>query len=479
MGRRHRYDAVIVGSGPNGLTAAIVLQKAGLSTQVIEGKSTIGGGTRSAELTRPGFIHDICSAVHPLAAASEVFRQMPLDQFGLEWVQPNFALAHPFDDGDAASISNSLSETAAHLGEDADAYHNLFAPLAANWSSVSRDLLGPVRLPQSPLASAAFGIRAIRSAHSLAVRTFQTSPARALFAGMAAHSFLPLNAPGTAAFGLVLGTLAHVEGWPFARGGSQRIADALAGYYRSLGGEIQTDYLVKSLRGIPPSRAILFDLTPRQLLTICGDQFSSSYRRSLERYRYGSGVFKVDWALSEPVPFQNPQCRKAGTVHLGGTLEEIAAAEAAVTKGFHPDQPFVIFAQPTIRDPARAPAGGHTAWAYCHVPADSTVNRTEEIEAQIERFAPGFRDVILDRHTFNAVEMETYNPNYVGGDINGGAHTLSQMFTRPAPRACPYSTSLPHVFLCSASTPPGGGVHGLCGSFAAQAALQRVFGIRQ
>jgi phytoene dehydrogenase-like protein len=473
MPRHQSYDAVVVGAGPNGLAAAITLAQAGLSVLVLEAAETIGGGTRSAELTLPGFIHDVCSAVHPLGAGSPFFRTLPLTEHGLEWIHPPAPLAHPFDDGTAAVLERSVEVTGKTLGPDAAAYRKLMAPLVADWDKLAVDLLGPLRLPpRHPLALARFGWHAIRSAHGLAERLFEDERARALFGGMAAHSMIPLDQPPTAAFGLVIGILGHAVGWPLPRGGSQHIADALACYLRSLGGEVVTGVRVQSLDELPSARAVLCDVTPRQLLRIAGQRLPTGYRRKLAGYRYGPGVFKVDWALDGPIPWQAIECTRAGTLHLGGTLEEMAAAERVVWRGEHPEKPYVLVVQPSLFDPTRAPEGKHTAWAYCHVPHGSTFDMMERIEAQIERFAPGFRDAILARSVKSAAEMEQYNPNYIGGDINGGIQDLGQLFTRPVFRLVPYSTPLKGLYICSSSTPPGGGVHGMCGYFAARAALR-------
>jgi phytoene dehydrogenase-like protein len=466
------YDAVVVGAGPNGLASAITLARAGRSVLVLEGQQTIGGGTRSDELTLPGFVHDVCSAIHPLGVASPFFRDLPLAQYGLEWVFPPAAVAHPFDDGSAAILERSVDATGESLGRDAAAYRRLMGPLLADWEGLASDLLGPLPVPpRHPLAMARFGLKAVRSARGLAESAFEGDRARALFAGLAAHSILPLERPVSAAFGLVLGTVAHAVGWPMARGGSGQIADALAAHLRSLGGEIVTGRCVESLDQLPPAGAILLDVTPRQLLQIAGDRLPTRYRRALGRFRYGPGVFKLDWALDGPIPWKAPACSRAGTVHLGGTLPEIAASEQAVWRGDLSERPYVIVVQQTLFDPTRAPEGKHTGWAYCHVPNGSTIDMTERIEAQLERFAPGFRDLILARSVMSPTALERHDPNYIGGDINGGVQDLGQLFTRPVARINPYTTPVRGLYLCSSSTPPGGGVHGMCGYFAAQAAL--------
>jgi phytoene dehydrogenase-like protein len=467
-------DAIVVGSGPNGLAAAITLAQAGRSVCVYEARDTVGGGLRSAELTLPGFIHDVCSAIHPLGAGSPFFRKLPLAGHGLEWIDPPLALAHPFDDGTAATLERSIEATGASLDQDKIAYQKLMAPFVADWDKLAHEFLGPLRLPRHPLAMARFGLKALRSAKGLAHSTFSGDRARAFFAGLAAHAIMPLEKMPTAAFGLILGILGHTIGWPLPRGGSQKIADALADYLRSLGGEIITGRRIERVDELPPARAILFDVTPRQLLCIAGDQLPAGYRRQLERYRYGMGVFKVDWALDGPVPWQAGECLRAGTVHLGGTMAEIAAAEQAVWRGKHPDRPYVLVTQQSLFDPTRAPAGKQTLWAYCHVPHASTVDMTAQIENQLERFAPGFRDRILARNVISTTELQAYNANYIGGDINGGVQDLWQLFTRPVVRLVPYSTPNKRIFLCSSSTPPGGGVHGMCGYFAAQAALRSI-----
>ena len=469
------YDAVIIGSGPNGLAAGITLAQAGKRVLILEAKESIGGGTRSAELTLPGFVHDICSALHPLGVASPFFRDLPLAQYGLEWIFPPASLAHPLDDGTAVLLEGTVAETAANLGPDAAAYRRLMGPLVDGWQGLLDDVLGPLRFPAHPLRMARFGVMALLPAATLARMAFRGERARAVFAGMAAHAMIPLTQPATAAFGLIMGLVGHAVGWPMARGGSQRIADALGAHFQSLGGEIVTGRAVRSMADLPEARATLFDTSPRGMVQIAGDRLPAGYRDALSRFRYGPGVFKVDYALDAPIPWRAKECLRAGTVHVGGTLEEITEGEAAVWRGEHPERPYVLLAQQSLFDATRAPEGKHTAWAYCHVPHGSTEDMTDRIEAQLERFAPGFRERILARHTYTAVEMEAYNPNYVGGDINAGVQDLRQFFTRPVARVNPYTTPVRDLFLCSSSTPPGGGVHGLCGMYAARAALQRAW----
>ncbi|GIV64261.1 MAG: FAD-dependent oxidoreductase [Bellilinea sp.] len=471
----NRWDAVIVGSGPNGLAAAINLAQNGLKVMVIEAAEEIGGGLRSAELTLPGFIHDPCATVHALAVNSPFFSSLPLTTYGLRWVYAPFSVAHPLDDGHALTISRSIEETAAGLGQDATAYRRLMTPLVRSAGQLLSDFLGPLPLPpRHPLAAARFAPLALLPAAWLARLAFRSLPARALFAGMAAHAILPLEFPATAAFGLVLHLLAHTSGFPLAQGGSAQLAHALAQHLRRLGGEIHTRWQVNRLDELPPARLIFLDLTPREVMRITGDRLPVHYCRSLSRYRYGPGVFKVDWALDSPIPWRAENARRALTVHVGGTLEEIAAAERSVWHAQNPARPFVILVQPTPFDPHRAPPGKHIAWAYAHVPHGSREDYLPLIEDQIERFAPGFRQRILARHTFTAAQMQAYNPNYVGGDINSGAQTLTQLFTRPVLRLNPYRTPLKGVYLCSASTPPGGGVHGMAGFHAARAALKEL-----
>ena len=471
MSRRQSYDAVIVGAGPNGLAAAIVFAQTGRSVLVLEAQHTIGGGARSAELTLPGFVHDPCSAVHPMAVATPFFRSLPLAQHGLRWIEPPACMAHPFDDGPPAMLRTSIDATGATLGADALAYDRLVRPFVEQWEALSSDALAPVHIPRHPLLLGRFGLSALRSARSLAERRFRGEKGRGLFAGIAAHSIMPLTHTATASIGLVLGIVAHRTGWPIPAGGSQRIADALASYLRALGGEIETDAPVTSLRDIPSAKSILLDVSPRGAVAIAGDRFSTSYRRALENFKPGSGACKVDWALSAPVPWRDRACADAGTIHLGNTLGEIAESEDAPFHGRHAEKPFVLAAQPSLFDPTRAPAGRHTLWGYCHVPTGSDVDMSDRIERQIERFAPGFRDCILERRVTRASEMHVDDANLWGGDIGGGENSLRQLFFRPALRRVPYATSVKGLYLCSASTPPGAGVHGLCGMFAARAAL--------
>lgn len=477
MARSYQYDAVVIGSGPNGLAAAITLARAGHSVIVYEAKETIGGGSRSMELTLPGFVHDVCSAIHPLGIASTFFRTLPLDRYGLEWIQPSAPLAHPLDDGTAVMLERSIEETAAGLGRDADAYRRLMMPLAAHWDVIASAFLGPLRiapLVRHPFSLAHFGLKAIRSACGLTEHTFREARARAMLGGISAHWMLPLEQMPSAAPAMVLGALGHTVGWPIPKGGSQRIADAMAAYLRSMGGEIVTGVEIKSLEMLPASQVVLCDVTPRQLLGIAGSRIPHGYQRRLQRYRYGPGVFKLDLALDGPIPWMAAECSRAGTVHVGGTLVEIAAGEAAVWRGEHPERPFVLLAQQSLFDPTRAPAGKHTVWAYCHVPPGSSFDMTERVERQIERFAPGFRDRILARHSFTATQLHDYNPNYIGGDINGGVQDLWQLFTRPTIQVNPYATPVEGLYLCSSSTPPGGGLHGLCGYFAARSAMKNM-----
>jgi phytoene dehydrogenase-like protein len=470
------YDAVVLGSGPNGLAAAITLARAGCSVLVCEANSTIGGGARSAELTLPGFLHDVCSAVHPLAAGSPFFKTLPLEKHGLTWIQPEIPLAHPLDDDLAACLHRDVDLTSEQLPGDSCAYRRLMKPLARNWEKLANEFLQPMlHLPRHPIALARFGIPAICPTTFLAKSLFRHEPARALFAGIAAHSFLPLEAPISSAFALVLGLAGHAVGWPIPRGGSQRIANALAAYLDELGGKIEVNRRADNLNDLPKSRAILLDVSAWQFLRIAGQRLPSRYRRRLESFRHAPGIFKIDYALNGPIPWKAEACRRAGTIHLGGSIDEIAAAERDVSHGKISERPFVLVAQQSLFDETRAPHGQHTLWAYCHVPFDCKIDMSERIESQIERFAPGFRDCIVARHKMSAADLEKSNPNLAGGDINGGAANLTQLIARPILSPTPYRTPLPGVYLCSASTPPGGGVHGMCGYHAARLALREIF----
>lgn len=470
------HDAVIVGAGPNGFAAGIVLAQAGLSVRILEAKESIGGGARTEALTLTGFHHDVCSAIHPMAVVSPFFRTLPLAEHGLQWAFSPSAIAHPLDDGTAATLEQSLDETAAGLGADADSYRRLMEPFVRNNRVVFEEILRPIRpIPRHPLVMARFGLAGLRSASSLAER-FCGDRARGLFGGCAAHSFLPLEAAGSASFGIVLALAAHATGWPAAKGGSITIIRALDSLFRSLGGDVETSHPVRSLRDVPSSRVVLFDVTPRQLAAIAGEALPRGYVKRLRRFRYGPGVFKVDWALAGPIPWTAEACHRAATVHVGGTFEEIAEHERLIWRGLASDKPFVLVAQQSMFDDTRAPAGQHTGWAYCHVPHGSTQDMTDAIECQIERFAPGFKKIILARHTMNTEQYEHHDANLVGGDIAGGANLLTQFLTRPFAKFDPYSTPNPRLFLCSSSTPPGGGVHGMCGYWGARSALRHRFG---
>ncbi len=466
-------DAVVIGSGPNGLAAAVRVAQSGASVLVLEANDEIGGGARTAELTLPGFQHDVCSAAHPMGILSPWFRSLPLSEHGLRWIKPPVSVAHPLDDQPAVILRRSLEETAAELGDDAAAYRRLVAPFLKDPHGLLRDALAPLGLPRHPLLMLRFGLRGMRSAVGLA-RRFRGERARALLAGCAAHSILPLERAFTGALGLMFLFTGHVEEWPVAEGGSKAITHSLASLLRSLGGRIETGVTVRSLADLPAARVYLFDTSPAQLASIAEPVLPARYVRRLRRYRYGPGTFKLDWALDGSIPWKDPRCLEASTVHIGGPLEEVAAAEAAVWRGEHPERPFVLLCQQSEFDRTRAPAGKQTGYAYCHVPAGSTVDLTEIMERQIERFAPGFRERILARHVTTTADLERGNLNYVGGAITGGVADVYQLFTRPVARLNPYTTPNRRLFICSASTPPGGGVHGMCGYHAAGAAMRRI-----
>lgn len=468
-------DVIVVGAGPNGLAAAVALGRGGHRVTVLEAADRIGGGTRTEPLTLPGFHHDVCSAVHPMGAGSPFFRQLPLADHGLEWLHPPVLLAHPFDDGTAAVLRRSTAETAATLGPDGSAYRRLIEPFVRRFHVLMEQALAPpLRLPRRPLLMARLGLLGLRSALGLAQRRFEGERARAFFLGIAAHALLPLDRSPTAAFGIMLAAAGHGAGWPVARGGSRAITGALAELVREQGGRIETGSPVRNVDELPRADAVLLDLTPRQVVAVAGHRLPGRYRRRLERYRYGPGVFKVDWALSEPIPWTAPDARRAGTLHLGGDGDAIARSADAAAAGRHHDDPFVLLAQPSLFDPSRAPEGRHTAWAYCHVPHGSSANMTDAVERQVERFAPGFRDTILGRHTMNTRDLEAHDANLVGGDINAGIQDLRQFLFRPVPRRDPYATPVKGLYICSASTPPGGGVHGMCGYHAARSALRQL-----
>ena len=470
------HDAVVVGAGPNGLAAAIELARSGRSVHVLEAQERPGGGLRSEPLTLPGFLHDVCSSVHPLGTASPFFRSLPLRELGVEWVHAPAPLAHPLDDGTAGVVERSVEETAAGLGPDAGPWRRLFGPLVREGEALLEEVLGPVvHVPRYPVTLARFGLRALLPVTVLA-RGFRTERAWALLAGMAAHAILPLDRPPTGGVALVFGVLAQRVGWPFVRGGSERLAEALAAHLESLGGTVSTGARVRSADDLPPARATLLGLTPRQVAAIAEDRLPPRFVEGLRRFRYGPGVFKMDWALDGPIPWTAEECRRAGTVHVGGPLDEVAQAERAAWDGRVPERPFLVLAQATPWDPTRAPEGRHTAWAYCHVPNGSRVDMTDRIEEQVERFAPGFRERILARSAMSPADLERHDENYVGGDIAGGAQVLWQVVARPRPRLDPYTTPTDGLYLCSASTPPGGGVHGMCGLHAARSALRRTFG---
>ena len=470
-----KYDVIVIGAGPNGLSAAIEVAQAGFSVCLLEANEKIGGGVRTEELTLPGFFHDVCSAIHPMAILSPFFQRLHLKRRGLQWIFPPAAAAHPLPNGSVAILYKDINRTLENLGNDADPWRKIFAPFTRSPFSFFSQILQPIRIPRKPFLMFRFGQLALRSCINLIESNFSHPQARALFAGCAGHSSMSLHLRGSASFGLALAIAGHAVGWPLPAGGSQTIADALAACLQSLGGEIQKGHRVNTMRDLPEANCYIFDVTPRQLLKIAEEDLPPRYKRRLSSFRYGPGVFKIDWALGAPIPWKNQDCLQAATVHIGGTMEEIAQAEAEVWENHHPDNPFVLLAQQSLFDATRAPAGKHTAWGYCHVPNGSNVDMTERIERQIERFAPGFRDVILSRHTMTTMQMEAHNANLVGGDIAGGANNLRQFLARPVLRWNPYTTPNPKIFICSSSTPPGGGVHGMSGYLAARTALRKVF----
>jgi len=467
-----KYDAVVVGSGPNGLTAAILLLQRGFSVVVVEGQDTAGGGARSAELTLPGYVHDVCSAVHPMGYGSPIFRTLPLEKHGLEWIHPGAPYAHPFESGEAVVVHRSIEETAAQMGIDQGDYVRFMKGLVpGDWDQICEMILAPYKALGHPVPLTRFGLACIQPAKTLVDFTFRGQLAKGTFGGVAAHSALKLTDIASASFGVVLGLAAHAVGWPIPRGGSQSITNALLSYMVSLGGELVLSAPVSSLGDLPDYRLLFFDLTPRQLLKILDGKIPTHYKNQLQSYKYGPAAYKLDYALKGPIPWTAKGCRQAGTVHLGGTFAEIAAAEDGNWHGVHSERPYMLLAQPSLFDDTRAPKGMHTAWTYCHMPNGSRVDMTEYMENQIERFAPGFRDLVVARTVTTPQQMEQKNNNYVGGDINGGALTIEQLFTRPVLRANPYATPIDGVYLCSSSTPPGGAVHGMCGYYAVQVAL--------
>lgn len=470
-----KYDAIVIGSGSNGISAAIRLQQKGLKTAIYEQASTPGGATRTRELTLPGFRHDVGSAILPMGLASPFLGQLPLKEHGLEWIYPEIAYAHPFSDGTAYGCYQDLYKTAAQLGEDEKSYLKIFEPLVKNWQQLDNDLLGPLGLPTHPMKFMKFGLKALPSSRLLVNHYFKNEKSRIFFYGSAAHSTLPLTSIASASFGLVLTTTAHKYNWPFPKGGAGKFTEALLSYYHSIGGDLHLNTMVENVQDLPNAYAYLFDLTPKQLLSIKGTNFSSLYRKRMGSYRYGAGVFKIDWALKEPIPFTSEKCRKAATIHLGFSQKEIENSEKEINRKNITDRPYVLVAQHTPFDSSRAPEGQHTAWAYCHVPNGNTADFTEAIENQLERAAPGFKETILARSTMNTDQLQQFNPNLVGGDINGGKQDILQLFNRPITKLDPYSTPDPRVYICSSSTPPGGGVHGMCGFHAANSVLKDHF----
>ena len=472
MSAAYEYDAIVVGAGPNGLAAAIRIVQGGFSTLLLERSTEVGGACKTEELTLPGFRHDIGSGVHPLALGSPFFSSLPLEKYGLAWCQPEVPLAHPINQTEIATLRRSISETGISLGRDAKAYQRLFEPIVSRWQALLEEFLQPIiHFPRYPMQMARFGNLALTSIDHLIRNRFSREPAKALLAGLAAHSFLSLTDTGSSAFALILGMLGHAIGWPIPRGGAQAIAQALSRHFQALGGQIQTNVSVMTLRQLPESRVVLFDVTPRQLVQILGGFLPSGYRRKLEQFKYGPGIFKIDYALDGPIPWLHSDCQRAGTVHLGGTFAEIAQAEYQVARGKHAEHPFLLVSQPTVVDATRAPLNRHVAWVYGHVPNGSSWDMTKSFEKQIGRFAPGFKDRVLASHVSSSAELERDNPNLIGGSITGGANNLWQLIARPILSSTPYRTPLRGVYLCSSSTPPGGGVHGMCGLHAANAAL--------
>lgn len=470
-----KFDAVIIGSGPNGLAAGIKLAENDLKVLIIEAKETIGGGTRSGELTLPGFNHDYCSGVHPAGELSPFFKSLPLEKYGLEWLHPEFSVAHPLDGEPAVILKKSITETARDLGEDAVAWEKIFIPFVNNSEQLFKDTFGPLTIPENPLLLAKFGLKGVQSARSFAEKNFKGERAKALFAGCAGHSILPMEKTLSAAIGLMFVIQGHATNWPVVKGGSVNLTNALAGYFKDLGGEIRTSQKIQKFEELPEAKTYLFDTDPLQLATIAKNKLPENYIKRLQKYRFGPGVFKVDWALSESIPWHDPNCKKASTVHIGGTLDEISISESNMWNGIHNEKPYIILCQQSEIDKSRAPSGQHTGYAYCHVPNGSIRDMTEIIENQVERFAPGFKDIILKKHTTNTQQFQNYNANYYGGAITGGVADLQQIFTRPVARLDPYSTPNSKIFICSASTPPGGGVHGMCGYHAARSVLKKNF----
>ncbi|HLS30134.1 MAG TPA: NAD(P)/FAD-dependent oxidoreductase [Flavobacteriaceae bacterium] len=465
------YDSVIIGSGPNGLSAGIALAQKGLNVLIIEAASSVGGGTRTAELTLPGFHHDVCSAVHPMAYASPFLKELPLEEYGLEWIFPEASAAHPLDDEKAVLLYKSIDETARNLGVDSKKYKKTMTPFADKAEELLADSLKPLGWPKNPGIFLRFGLQAFQPAAYYANHIFKGERAKALFAGCAAHSILPFNKFFSTAIGLMLITTGHIENWPIAKGGSENIAIAMSSYFKSLGGEIKVSTKIDDFLKLPEAKKYIFDTDPRQLANIAGKNLSNPYKNKLYKFRYGPGVFKIDYALNEPIPWKDPRCLKASTVHVGGSIDEIKASEKTIWKGKHSKKPFVLVGQQSLFDESRAPSGKHTGWAYCHVPHGSQKDMTPYIENQIERFAPGFKDIILAKHTMNTTDLHAYNPNYLGGAITGGSSDIFQLFSRPVNLFNPYATSNPNIYICSASTPPGGGVHGMCGYHAAKSVL--------